>query len=319
LFWAPVFPLIQILVARYPLERETLPVNGLRHAAAAILIASFHLGALLWFMHIIGHGYGPGHSFLVHFQQAILFRGWGHLFAYLVLLCIALVSDYYGKYRERRLLASQLQAQLSQAKLQALRMQLNPHFLFNALNSIAMLARRNDNTRAVRMIAGLGDLLRHVLEDSPEDEVTVRDEVRFIERYLEIERVRFGERLDVQIDVQESALDAFVPNLLLQPLVENAIKHGIARKPTGGTITITGARVGDRIVLEIADDGPGMSAGPREGTGVGLVNIRQRLQQLYGDQFAFDVENVSGGGVRATIWLPHRAAPRMAVAANLAS
>ena len=318
-FWAPVFPLIMMLVARYPLERETLRRNGIRHGGAAILVALLHLALLMWFMHIIGHGYPSGHSFILHFTQAVRYRLWGHLFAYFVLLCIALVADYYGKYRERRLRASQLEAQLSQAKLQALRMQLHPHFLFNALNSIAMLTRRNENARAVRMIAGLGDLLRYVLEDSPSDEVALRDELRFVERYLEIERVRFGERLHVHIDVQDGALDAFVPTLLLQPLVENAIKHGVARQPSGGAITITGARVGDRIVLEITDDGPGMSPGPREGTGLGLVNTRRRLQQLYDDQFTFDVGNSPDGGVRATVWLPYNAARRTAAAADLAS
>jgi two-component system, LytTR family, sensor kinase len=318
-FWAPVFPLIQILVARFPLERETMRHDIMVHGAAAILLSLAHKAVGVWFMHAIGHGYPRGHSFVVHFQEAVWRSGWLHLCAYLAMLGAVLVGDYYRRYRARTVLASQLQAQLAAAKLHALRMQLHPHFLFNTLNSIAMLTRRNENARAVRMIAGLGDLLRYVLEDAPADEVTLRDDVAFIERYLEIERVRFGDRLHVQVDMQESALDAFVPNLLLQPLVENAIKHGIGRKPAGGTIAITGARVGDRIVIEVSDDGPGMPPATVNGTGVGLANTRLRLEQLYADQASLDVANLATGGVRATIWLPYRAAARAALLADRVS
>ena len=154
-----------------------------------------HLTLRVWFMHIIGHGYPAGHSLLVHVQESARYRLWVHLCAYLALLAIALVGDYYTKYRERQVRASQLEAQLSQARLHALRMQLNPHFLFNALNSIAMLTRKNESANAVRMLAGLGDLLRHVLEEARADEVRLREELEFVGRYLDIERVR--EFLDI--------------------------------------------------------------------------------------------------------------------------
>ena len=309
LFWAPIFPLILLLVDRYPFERATLRRDIAVHVAAAIAITLVHFGFRLWFMHIIGHGYPKGHSFFVHLPEAARYRLWVHFVAYLALLGIALGSHYYRKYRERQLLASQLAAQLSQAKLHALRMQLNPHFLFNALNSIAMLTRRNENALAVRMLAGLGDLLRYVLEDSPADEVLLREEVEFLTRYLEIERVRFHDRLRITTDIADETLDAFVPNLLLQPIVENAIVHGIARKTDTGTIEIAARKLSDRLVLQVSDSGPGLIGIARENAGVGLSNTRKRLEQLYGDQFSLDMRNGDNGGVVVTISLPFQLQP----------
>ena len=307
-FWAPIFPVILMLTRRFPLERGSFRKNIPLHIAAAFFVSLFHIGVILCLMHAINHGYPTNHSYWVHFQTGAQSRLWVHVFGYLGLLGIALVSDYYRKYRDRELLASQLTAQLSQAKLHALRMQLNPHFLFNALNSIAMLTRRNDSSRAVTMIAGLGDLLRYVLEDSPADEVTLREELGFLSRYLEIERVRFQDRLQIRLDVAEEAMDAFMPNLLLQPIVENAIRHGIARKVNQGSIEIAGRKLGDRLILQVRDDGPGLS-GPGGGGGVGLRNTRQRLEQLYGDQFSFELRNADGGGTVVSISLPFHTHP----------
>jgi LytS/YehU family sensor histidine kinase len=233
---------------------------------------------------------------------------------YLIWVTAFLAWEYYRKFRERELVASQLAAQLSQAKLQALRMQLNPHFLFNAMNSISMLVRRNDNTQAVRMLAGLSDLLRYVLEDSPTDEVPLRAEIDFLERYLEIERVRFQDRLHVHIDVAAETLDAFVPNLLLQPLVENAIRHGVARKVTPGRVEIHARRLGDRLILQVSDDGPG--PGPAAaGTGVGVANTRSRLEQMYGGEQSFELRAAQPNGAVATISLPFHTTPALEASA----
>lgn len=308
-FWAPIYPLIVWLIERFPLERGSLRPNLLIHAGAALVISMVHLAFRVWFMHIIGHGYPPGHDFLVHVQESARYRLWVHISSYLALLGIALVGDYYTKYRERQLRASQLEAQLSQARLHALRMQLNPHFLFNALNSIAMLTRSNESASAVRMLAGLGDLLRHVLEDARADEVRLREELEFIGRYLDIERVRFGERLRVIEDIADETLDACVPNLLLQPVVENALVHGLGRKPGVGSIEIAARRVADRLVLSVSDDGPGLIALVEDTPGVGLTNTRKRLQQLYGDRFALDMRNGEQGGVVVTISLPFHTEP----------
>lgn len=308
-FWALLFPAIVWLVRAYPIERGMSSRTVAIHVGAGIGIVFLHYGTQLYFMHAIGHGYPSGHSYISHFVARMQWRLWVHVVGYMTLLGVALLRDYYLKYRERELLTSRLQAQLSQAQLRALRMQLHPHFLFNALNSIAMLTRRNENSAAVRMIAGLGELLRYVLEDAPADEVLLRDEIRFATRYLEIERVRFSDRLSVDIDAPDATLDAFVPNLVLQPLVENAIRHGIARKPSAGRIEIAARRTGGMLELEVRDDGPGIADGVRLTAGVGLANVRARLEQLYGDDFIFELGDRHGGGTRAVLRLPYRTLP----------
>jgi LytS/YehU family sensor histidine kinase len=267
-------------------------------------------------MGLIGHHNWsqPGHTIAAHFFPDMVYSLLPNFASYLFLFTIIVAWQYYRRYRERELVASQLSAQLSQAKLQALRMQLNPHFLFNAMNSISMLVRRNDNTHAVRMLAGLSDLLRYVLEDSPTDEVPLRDEIAFLERYLEIERVRFGDRLHVHVDAAADTLDAFLPNLLLQPLVENAIRHGVARKVTPGRIEIAARKLGDRLILQVTDDGPGL--GPSlAGTGVGLANTRSRLEQIYGGEQSFELRAAQPNGAVATISLPYHTTPVLEVSA----
>lgn len=313
-FWAALLPLVVYVVRRFPFTRGAGVLPWLTHLVIGITIALFHYAFTMWFMGVIGHGNWTqaGHSYGGHLLSEANFRLGVHLSAYFLVLGVVLSWEYYRKYRERELLASQLAAQLSQAKLQALRMQLNPHFLFNAMNSISMLVRRNENTQAVRMLAGLSDLLRYVLEESPGDEVPLRDELAFLERYLEIERVRFQDRLKVKVDADAETLDAFVPNLLLQPLVENAIRHGIARKVSAGKVEIAARRLGDRLILQVSDDGPGLGTALAHGTGVGLANTRSRLEQLYGSQTGFELRNAVGGGAVATISLPFNTQPRRA-------
>jgi two-component system LytT family sensor kinase len=312
IFWAFLFPVVVLLARRFPFSRAHLLRAVSAHLGFAILLVLVHYAFTMWFMGVIGHGNwtGPGHSYGGHLLSEANYRLGVHFGAYFLVLGAVLSLDYYRKYRERELLASQLAAQLSQAKLQALRMQLNPHFLFNAMNSIAMLVRRNDNALAVRMLAGLSDLLRYVLEDSPSDEVRLQDEISFLERYLEIERVRFGDRLRVHFDVDAETRDAFVPNLLLQPLVENAIRHGIAHKVNPGKIEIAARRLGDRLILQVSDDGPGLNGPKLSGNGVGLANTRSRLEQLYGSGTSFELRNATLGGAVATISLPFHTEPQ---------
>jgi LytS/YehU family sensor histidine kinase len=204
-------------------------------------------------------------------------------------------------------------------------MQLNPHFLFNAMNTIAMLVRRQENSAAVRMVAGLSDLLRSVLEEAPPQEVPLRRELKFIERYLELERTRFADRLRQDIRIDADTLDALVPNLILQPLVENAVKHGVALRPAGGTVTITARRAGDRVVLAVEDDGAGVREAypnavtpatgiPVSRSGIGLANIQARLDELYGDGARLDLQSRPDGFV-ATVTLPYRTSSSASVAA----
>ncbi|MGH7461057.1 MAG: sensor histidine kinase [Longimicrobiales bacterium] len=313
LLWVPLFPLVSWLARRIRVRGHLVSGIGL-HLLAGLLISTLHYTITMIVMGLIGHHNWtqPDHTFWNHYFPDMRYQLSTDMGGYLVVLSVVLGMQYYRKYRERELLASKLAAQLSQARLQTLRMQLNPHFLFNAMNSIAMLVRRNDNANAVRMLAGLSDLLRYVLEDSREEEVPLRDELQFIERYLDIERVRFQDRLRVKIDVADETSDAFVPNLLLQPLVENALRHGLARKVNPGTIEIAARKLGDRLILQVRDDGPGIS--DLNGGGVGLANTRKRLEQSYGSEQSFELRNGPLGGAVATVSLPFHTAPLLVAA-----
>jgi two-component system, LytTR family, sensor kinase len=218
--------------------------------------------------------------------------------------------SYYARFREREARAAQLEAQLTQAQLQALKMQLHPHFLFNTLNGIAGLVRDQRNKAAVEMLAGLSDLLRYTLENAGRQEVPLGEEMEFLELYLNIQQMRFSDRLNVEIEVAPDALRALVPNLILQPLVENAIRHGIAPRAARGTVGVRAARADSVLQIEVYDDGPGLRANASQGQGIGLANTRARLAQLYGaGGHSFSVSNRAGGGTAARLSLPFRLAP----------
>lgn len=214
---------------------------------------------------------------------------------------------HYRAFRDARERALRAEALAHQARLDALRYQLNPHFLFNTLNAISTLVVDGRNDEASRMIARLGDLLRTTLERTDGDVVSLADELELVRRYLDIEQIRLGERLAVHIDVAEDAWAARVPSLILQPLVENAIRHGVAPREEGGRVTITATRMGGLLQLHVADDGPGLRArgtDARASSGIGLANTRERLKQLYGEAHRFDIGESDSGGLRVSIELP---------------
>ena len=226
--------------------------------------------------------------------------------------------DYYRRFRERELHAAQLEGQLAQTQLQMLKMQLHPHFLFNTLNAISALMHR-DLDLADRMIARLGDLLRMTLQNSGTQEVGFRHELEFIRAYLEIEQARLGPRLKVSMKCEPEVMDAAVPNLVWQPVVENAIRHGIAPRPEGGRLWMRAQRIGNRLHMEVSDDGPGLPDGPAGvlGKGIGLSNTRARLEQLYGGDHHFELSNRPGGGLCVTLTIPFRVVPPDEADANL--
>jgi hypothetical protein len=277
------------------------------HVALGIGFSVFHSTAVMAFQHLVGFHTGTPMT-LGMFAGFALFQLTTNLLAYGSVVGIIYATDFYRRYRERELVASQLRTQLAQAQLQALRMQLNPHFLFNAMNTIAMQVRRSANDDAVRMLAGLSDLLRYMLEDTRPTEVPLAEELVFIERYLAIEQVRFQDRLRIEMDIAPATTQALVPTLILQPLVENAIRHGISRRAQAGRLTIRSRRTDDELILEVEDDGPGLSSDstPSPGTGLGLRNTRARLAQLYGERCAVDLEDRPGGGARVTLRFPCR-------------
>jgi two-component system LytT family sensor kinase len=218
---------------------------------------------------------------------------------------------YFGQARERETQAAVLAAQLAEARLGALRMQLNPHFLFNSLNAVLVLVRDQNTASASRMLELLSDLLRQVLRADATHEASLEIELAFLERYLKIEQVRFSDRLRPRIDTDPSISKAAVPRFLLQPLVENALRHGIARRADAGVLNVTARREGADLVLTVQDDGPGLSPGGTEsGSGVGLANTRARLAALYGGRASLDLANAPGGGVIARLRLPYHEVER---------
>lgn len=210
---------------------------------------------------------------------------------------------------ELRVRAERLRAELAQARLDTLRSQLHPHFLFNALHTVGALVREQAPQRALHVLASIGSLLRAALERSETQETSLGDELELVERYLEIERVRFGERLSVAIEVDDELRATRVPAMLLLPLVENAVRHGLSRKPGVGRIAVRARRAGERVILEVADDGPGFPAAVLAGESAageqhfGLANNRRRLALLHGDRQRMTLANVDGGA-RVTIELP---------------
>jgi two-component system LytT family sensor kinase len=217
------------------------------------------------------------------------------------------VAAHYREARDRELRASQLEASLADARLQLLKMQLQPHFLFNTLNTIAELVHENPS-EAERMIAGLGTLLRETLEGGLTDLVPLAKELELLERYVAIQRVRFGDRLRVTIDVPNDARQALVPSLVLQPLIENAIKYGLAARLGAGAIGVRAERRGEALTIEVADDGQGFAPGEMR-EGVGLGNTRARLAELYGNHQKCEVMSAAGAGTRVQLTMPFRTAP----------
>lgn len=235
------------------------------------------------------------------------FKGRFHLFlmnyALITVACYAL--QYYKNFRTQELRASQLQTELAQAQLHTLKAQLHPHFLFNTLNTISSLVH-TDPDGAEKMISRLGDLLRLTLQSNQSQMTSLRNEMEFTQLYLEIQQIRFSDRLKVELSIEPDTLEAKIPALLLQPLVENAIVHGISPRTTTGTVKVVSMHKSNRLHLTIADDGVGIKtdAISFNGSGIGLKNIKQRLQYLYGENHSFALSTFPNSGVKIEIEIP---------------
>jgi two-component system LytT family sensor kinase len=313
LAWAALAPVALWLRRRWPLERGALKRALPAHGAAVVLLCAAHSGVVLLTMWLIIQA---GQPFTDQRLTLLLTYWWVRdlpfcaLF-YGLILGIGSALDYYRQLRERELRASQLEAQLAQAQLQMLKMQLHPHFLFNTLNGITGLVRDHDNAAAVQMLVGLSDLLRQTLDNSGKQEAPLGEELEWLELYLRLQQVRFSDRLQVSVNATPETLDALVPNLITQPLVENAIRHGLAPRATPGSVSLSARRAGGRIELRVCDDGVGLPEGWRMGCGkgVGLLNTEARLRQLYGADFTLEVRNREQGGVEVLLDIPLRLAP----------
>jgi sensor histidine kinase YesM len=310
--WGCLTPIILGLGRRFPGEGASWLRGLLVHIPLSLVVAATHVAASTYLKILIEpfDVWSSKASFMAQYRSEL--RGFFlfDFFVYWAILGVGYAFDYRERYRERESLASQLKAQLAQAQLESLKMQLHPHFLFNTLHTIAGLVRSNQRQPAVNMIAGLSDLLRRALESADEQEVPLREEVKFIELYLDIQQVRFSDRLTVQTEIAPDTLDALVPNLVLQPLVENAIRHGISLNDSAGLIVISAKRSGTMLHNSVCDDGPGLQSGWRmeESDGIGLANTSERLKHLYGDDHRFELRNGESGGVTASLAIPFRVA-----------
>ena len=215
---------------------------------------------------------------------------------------------FYGRYRDREALSAQLQARLTDAQLHALRAQLNPHFLFNTLNAITTLLHR-DPQRADTMLTRLGELLRLTLRSEPDHEIPLRDELALLDRYLEIMRMRFEDRVTVSRQVEPAIADALVPSFVLQPIVENAFEHGVSKRQSPGCVEVGAwlAEGGTQVVLQVRDDGPGPNASGRT-DGIGITNTRRRLEEMYAGTGRLDLSAAPGGGTLVELRFPYRRA-----------
>jgi len=301
-------PMVLWIASRYPLGRRNVVKTIIAHLAGATVYLVVFVALRMPLGQITDYATGKeGQPSWAFFGRLLVRYPYDVAWMYGMILVVAQLWDYYDKYRERELRASRLETQLAQAQLKVLKMQLDPHFLFNTLHSISSLMHQ-DVEAADDVLARLSDLLRMSLEDVNEQEVTLKREMEFLDGYLAIQQIRFRDRFKVRMSIDPKSLDALVPNMILQPLVENAVQHGLASRAGAGQLEVWSA-VQDGIVrLEVRDDGPGPGEDMGEGTsgGVGLANTRARLQQLYGDSYRFSLTRPEQGGTLVALEIPFR-------------
>ena len=308
--WALATPLISSLARRYALARGTMAHTAALHLAAFVavsVIAAAWSTALQMLFNPWEYAEMPG-PFVVAWRASLLYQALTFLIAYALIVTATYVADSRERMARQMTETARLNEELSKAQLAALRRQMEPHFMFNALNSIAGLVRDQRNDDAVSMIVGLSEFLRRASEDSHRPQVTLAEEVEYLQRYLDIQKVRFGERLQWSVDIPVELLSAQIPSLLLQPLVENAIKHGIAKRVAGGAVRVAGTCQDGKLRLTVYNDGPSLPADWQQTrTGVGIGNLRNRLQILHGEESGLQLRHADGG-VEAVVTLPLRAA-----------
>jgi len=321
LTYAPLTPLVLALAVRFPFQKENWIRRGLLHLIFGLIFAALHVALILispWARWNRDTGQftsaiwdSSTHSFYLarHFAQRIMlaFFPGDAILPYVPIVVIAHAVSYYEWMRDNAIRSANLEMELAKSQLRALKSHLQPHFLFNTLHSISSLMF-TDACAADKMMTRLSDLLRMNLESVGSQLTTLNHELEFVAGYLEIEKIRFEERLNIVVEVQPEALDAQVPSFMLQPIVENAVRHGVSHVSQGGTIWINARRDGPHLDIRVRDNGPGIRNLVRDlpRAGLGLRTTRERLVALYGNEQSFDVDNVPGGGVEARIRIPFR-------------
>lgn len=306
--WALMTPAVGWLALRFAPGRASAWQIALAHSGGAALALGFHAVGNVAAFRLAGL---PAEWTLTDIQTHYTLRAHVNLVAYALVVAATWAWAAARTRRQREIREAALRASLAEAELEALRTQLRPHFLFNALHAVGATVRQGESEKAVTMLSSLGDLLRLSLESDGTDEVPLRRELEVLDRYLALEQTRFADRLHVEVEVSEDARKARVPAWVLQPLVENALKHGVAPKPGPATVRVRASREGDALVLSVTDDGIGLN-GTRRGvpsTGVGMANTRARLEALYGDDASLTLApGPDDLGAEARLILPYRPA-----------
>jgi LytS/YehU family sensor histidine kinase len=307
--WALATPLVISVARRYPLLRGTslraISIHLALFAAVVAVSETWSSGLTMLF----NPWEDPDPAFIETWTMMCLYQIVPFLTAYALIVAVGSAIDANARMTRQKTEAARLNEELSNAQLAALRRQIDPHFMYNTLNSIAGLVREHLNDAAVGMIVGLSEFLRRSSEDSHRSQVALQEEVEYLQRYLDIQKVRFGERLQVSVDIPSDLLRAQVPNLLLQPLVENAIKHGIAKRVAGGAVRVAGACHDSRLCLSVYNDGPTLPPDwEASETGVGIRNLRTRLQILHGSDSELQLTRPNSAGVEVLVTLPFKVA-----------
>jgi sensor histidine kinase YesM len=291
------------LVRRVPPEMGSRWAVAFVHLGAALVFSLVYVAVRAAVGEVNDSVVGESATYSEIFHPLLVRTFPYNLLIYGVIVSGSHALGYYRKYHERTVQTLELEKHLTEARLQALLHQLKPHFLFNTLNGIASLMH-SDVDAADRMLVRLSELLRITMSHTGAPQTSLRDEISFIQRYLEIEQIRFRDRLTVGIEIAEDALDEQVPSLILQPIVENAIRHGIEPQSRSGRIDVRGTREGSFLVLTISDNGRGMPAGGPKREGIGLANTRARLTELYGERHRFEMTNRPEGGLCVLVEIP---------------
>ncbi|HEU5079743.1 MAG TPA: histidine kinase [Opitutaceae bacterium] len=303
--WAVLSVPVLALARRFPPERVPLVKTALVHLGAGLICSFVYV--------VLRAAVGMLHGWLIDepagfadvFRPLLLKTFPFNLLVYGVIVSISHSIDYYRKYHERTVQTLELEKHLTEARLQSLLRQLKPHFLFNTLNGIASLMH-TDVDAADTMLVRLSELLRLTMTQTGRSVVSLAEEIAFLERYLAIETIRFRDRLSVEFSIEAGLDNAQIPNLILQPIVENAIRHGIEPYPRPGRINVVARRRDTRLILEVRDTGNGLQPGGPRGTGIGVANTRARLQELYGSDHRYEMNNRAEGGLSVVLDIPYQ-------------
>jgi signal transduction histidine kinase len=303
--WALLVPAMVWVARRFRFSRSAWLKPAAIHVAGVVFFVFLHATLTVTLRGPILTWMGRDWSWWPAFQQLFFLNFDWEMMVYWGVIGMSYAFDFNRDAQEQALTSAQLETRLAQAHLQSLQRQLHPHFLFNTLHTISALMHK-DAEKADAMLAQLSDLLRLTLDQVGTQEVPLKEELDFMQKYIEIELTRFGERLQFRLDIDPETLDASIPNLLLQPLVENAIRHGIAQKVGGGRVEVCAKRIGAELCVTVRDTGPGLSQAKLSAlnTGVGLTNTRSRLEHLFGGRHQFEFQEPAEGGLVVKIVIP---------------